>query len=75
MNTTRTLLFIVAGLVGACKSDKPPAEDPGAPKACTKEAKVCPDGSTVGRTGPDCEFAACPEGSETPETPEEPPTP
>lgn len=28
--------------------------------ACTMEAKVCPDGSTVGRTGPNCEFAACP---------------
>lgn len=30
-------------------------------KACTKEAKLCPDGSAVGRTGPDCEFAPCPE--------------
>ncbi len=29
-------------------------------KACTMEAKVCPDGSTVGRSGPNCEFAACP---------------
>lgn len=29
-------------------------------KACTQEAKVCPDGSAVGRTGPHCEFAACP---------------
>jgi hypothetical protein len=27
---------------------------------CTKEAKVCPDGTTVGRTGPNCEFASCP---------------
>lgn len=27
---------------------------------CTKEAKICPDGTTVGRTGPDCEFAECP---------------
>ena len=23
--------------------------------ACTMEAKLCPDGSYVGRTGPDCE--------------------
>jgi hypothetical protein len=30
------------------------------PRACTEEAKQCPDGSYVGRTGPDCEFAACP---------------
>ena len=28
--------------------------------ACTQEAKVCPDGSSVGRTGPQCEFATCP---------------
>ena len=29
-------------------------------KACTMEAKLCPDGSAVGRSGPDCEFSACP---------------
>jgi len=28
--------------------------------ACTQEAKLCPDGSYVGRTGPKCEFTACP---------------
>lgn len=28
--------------------------------ACTEEAKLCPDGSAVGRTGPNCEFAECP---------------
>lgn len=27
--------------------------------ACTMDAKICPDGSAVGRTGPDCEFSAC----------------
>lgn len=27
---------------------------------CTMEAKQCPDGSFVGRTGPNCEFAPCP---------------
>lgn len=27
--------------------------------ACTQEAKQCPDGSYVGRTGPNCEFASC----------------
>lgn len=30
------------------------------PVACTMEAKLCPDGSSVGRTGPDCAFALCP---------------
>lgn len=27
--------------------------------SCTMDAKQCPDGSYVGRTGPNCEFAAC----------------
>jgi hypothetical protein len=30
------------------------------PVACTMEAKLCPDGSYVSRTGPKCEFAPCP---------------
>ena len=30
-----------------------------AQRACTMEAKICPDGTSVGRTGPACEFAAC----------------
>ncbi len=33
--------------------------------ACTMEAKLCPDGSAVGRTGPNCEFAACPSAGES----------
>ncbi|OGY99995.1 MAG: hypothetical protein A2945_00610 [Candidatus Liptonbacteria bacterium RIFCSPLOWO2_01_FULL_52_25] len=28
--------------------------------ACTQDAMQCPDGSYVGRTGPNCEFAECP---------------
>lgn len=31
--------------------------------ACTMEAKLCPDGSYVGRTGPNCEFTPCPTAS------------
>jgi hypothetical protein len=27
---------------------------------CTKELKTCPDGTSVSRTGTNCEFAACP---------------
>src|SRR5690242_6824446 len=30
-------------------------------QACTTEDRICPDGTAVGRTGPNCEFAACPE--------------
>lgn len=31
------------------------------PVACTEEAMLCSDGSYVSRTGPNCEFAQCPE--------------
>lgn len=34
--------------------------------ACTMDAKMCPDGSYVGRSGPHCEFAACPSSNATP---------
>ncbi len=27
---------------------------------CTLEARICPDGSNVGRSGPNCEFTPCP---------------
>jgi hypothetical protein len=44
-------------------SDMCPPASPAPPqKACTQEAKICPDGSSVGRTGPNCEFAPCPTG-------------
>lgn len=32
------------------------------PQICTMEAKLCPDGSYVGRSGPNCAFAPCPGG-------------
>ncbi|MEX2029101.1 MAG: cupredoxin domain-containing protein [Candidatus Paceibacterota bacterium] len=35
---------------------------------CTMDAKLCPDGSYVGRTGPNCEFSACPEVVDTEES-------
>jgi hypothetical protein len=38
----------------------PPTASSTEPVACTMEAKLCPDGSYVGRTGPNCEFTACP---------------
>ena len=34
--------------------------DANKPVACTQEAKLCSDGSSVSRTGPNCEFAECP---------------
>lgn len=32
---------------------------------CTMEAKMCPGGTYVGRSGPKCEFAACPSVSKS----------
>lgn len=54
-------IAIALGAAIAC-SPKKDTTPPDGGKACTEEAKICPDGSSVGRTGPDCEFAACPEG-------------
>ncbi len=31
--------------------------------ACTMDALICPDGTALGRTGPDCSFPECPEVS------------
>lgn len=59
-------LGCLAVTVVACSS-APPANSPPDPNApggempCTTEAKVCPDGSAVGRSGPKCEFAPCPD--------------
>ncbi len=53
------LVTVVVGavaFVGLSMNNKSPQ-----PIACTMEAKLCPDGTAVGRTGPNCEFAACPE--------------
>ena len=54
-------VVILAGLVGGGfymrKAGLVPER-----KLCTAEAMLCPDGKTsVGRTGPNCEFAECPE--------------
>ncbi len=40
-------------------------EVPDEPVACTADAKICPDGTGVGRVGPNCEFATCPEAKIT----------
>ncbi len=44
--------------------------------ACTQEAKQCPDGSYVGRTGKNCEFTDCPAiaPKTIPPTPQQPPS-
>lgn len=52
------MVFCAVGL--AIIGDETPAPEANGPVACTMDAKVCPDGSAVGRTGPNCEFAKCP---------------
>jgi hypothetical protein len=68
-NLIRLLILILSGLVLAYvamtlfpkeTSTTTPGPDSTKPIACTEEAKLCPDGSSVGRTGPTCEFAECP---------------
>jgi hypothetical protein len=51
------LIFVVAFFVVMFLSKKDTTDGP---VACTEEAMLCPDGSYVGRTGPSCQFAACP---------------
>jgi len=57
---TLTLLLMLSGCqlpTFNTNSAIPPTSQP---TACTMEAKLCSDGSAVGRTGPNCEFAPCP---------------
>lgn len=53
---TRTLLILLSAalflLAGCVQTNQP--------NACTEEARLCPDGSSVGRVGPNCTFAPCP---------------
>ncbi len=41
-------------------------QKPALPIACTLDAKICPDGSAVGRIGPSCQFQPCPVTSAAP---------
>ena len=51
------ILFVAAAVGGAFYLSYKPIRQ----VACTMEAKLCPDGSAVGRVGPNCEFAQCPD--------------
>lgn len=55
------VLIGIGAFVYRNAKEKPTALQPQAPslQECTLEAKVCPDGTNVGRTGPNCAFAAC----------------
>ena len=41
------------------------------PVACTLDAKLCPDGTVVGRVAPDCEFEPCPDETQPVGCPED----
>jgi hypothetical protein len=55
------LSILALAVSTACAAKQPPASSPDEAVACTKDAKICPDGTTVGRSGPDCEFDPCPD--------------
>jgi len=79
MNKTKILLVAIVILVLSFLSFKnltdsmgqntqaPEVNVPNIPDgtACTADAKICPDGTAVGRTGPKCEFMACPSPNST----------
>jgi hypothetical protein len=51
-------LFFISGCSKKTEIQKLPPDSN--MHACTLEAKICPDGSAVGRTGANCEFTPCP---------------
>jgi hypothetical protein len=53
-------VVVLVAAFWAIDARKAHAPTDGGPVMCTTEAKMCPDGSYVGRTGPKCEFAECP---------------
>lgn len=52
-------LVLVAVVIVAIQTTDDGEKEP-EQMACTMEALLCPDGSAVGRTGPECTFTACP---------------
>jgi hypothetical protein len=63
-STTAEIITHISGSTEGSASDTATSSDEF--MACTMDAKMCPDGSYVGRTGPACEFAACPNETATP---------
>lgn len=55
------VFIIVIGVAGFFYRNtfEHPVVAPPQPVACTADAKLCPDGTSVGRSGPNCVFAPC----------------
>lgn len=53
-------ILVILGCVYFVIQDKEPELEIGAGVVCTSEAKQCPNGTYVGRSGPKCEFTKCP---------------
>ncbi|MFW6210192.1 MAG: Gmad2 immunoglobulin-like domain-containing protein [Patescibacteria group bacterium] len=64
--TTKQLLIVVVTLLAtgllavAWWYNQASVSDLPGGVACTEEAKICPDGTVVVRSGPECTFAPCP---------------
>lgn len=56
-----TAVLVVVGIGGFMYRNalEHPATGTPTATACTTEARLCPDGSSVGRVGPTCSFASC----------------
>lgn len=58
-------ILLIAGGVIYYFSRQTPPENGNEEVYCTQDAKLCTDGSYVGRIGPECKFDACPGASKT----------
>jgi thiol-disulfide isomerase/thioredoxin len=54
------ILAVIAFLGGGAYYFVAPADENKNSVICSLEAKLCPDGTSVGRAGPNCEFSECP---------------
>lgn len=72
MQKGQTLIFLLVGILviavaggayylGRFSQNFSPTQ-----KTCTKDARICPNGISVGRSGPNCEFTPCPSTSPNP---------
>ncbi len=65
MNKTTTLILLILLILLCLFVVEGRKNKVAAPMACTQDAMQCPDGSYVGRTGPQCQFAVCPQKTVT----------